>query len=45
MADLKAPLLDAKGNATKDVTLEAAIFGAEPSPSRKFFFTSGRLMR
>jgi large subunit ribosomal protein L4 len=32
MADLKAPLLDAKGNATKDVTLEAAIFGAEIKP-------------
>ncbi len=32
MAAPKAPLLDAKGKATKDVTLEAAIFGAEVKP-------------
>jgi large subunit ribosomal protein L4 len=32
MAAPKAPLLDAAGKATKDVTLEAAIFGAEVKP-------------
>src|SRR5438445_6178496 len=32
MAAPKAPLLDAKGKATKQVTLEEAIFGAEVKP-------------
>src|SRR2546429_9956199 len=29
---VKAPLLDAAGKSTKDVSLEDAIFGAEPKP-------------
>jgi large subunit ribosomal protein L4 len=32
MAAIKAPLLDASGKSAKDVSLEGAIFGAEPKP-------------
>jgi large subunit ribosomal protein L4 len=32
MATLKAPLLDSAGKSTKDVSLEAAVFGAELKP-------------
>jgi large subunit ribosomal protein L4 len=32
MAALKAPLLDHAGKSTKDVSLEEAVFGAEPRP-------------
>ena len=32
MAAPKAPLLDASGKKTKDVTLEAGVFGAEVRP-------------
>jgi large subunit ribosomal protein L4 len=32
MAAPKAPVLDASGNKAKDVTLEEAVFGAEPKP-------------